>query len=143
VIGGLVHTGNIRRNPPRIRLRILKEKDGDLRIHPEGGTTFQRSLFLEALEEILDPVENPRYLIRQVHQRKKGSRHVAYHAVPTAIGRKKAFAERFVSLWKRFVGPADLIYTRTPAGRRELVKARLQSLSVADAPNAERVEIWR
>ncbi len=143
VIGGLVHTGDIRPNSPRITLRILKEKDGDLRIHPEGGTTFERSLFLDALEEILEPVENPRYLLRETRKRKGGDRRIAYYAIPSAIGGKKANAERFLSLWRTFVGPADLIYTRTPAGRKELVKARLRTLSATDAPRAERLEIWR
>ena len=143
VIGGLTHTGDIRPSGSRIRLRILKETDGDLRIHPEGGATFERSLFLDALEELLEPVENPRYLLRETQKRKDGDRRVAYYAVPAAVGGKKGFAERFLSLWRTFVGPADLVYTRTPAGRKELVKARLRSLSATDAPRAERLEIWR
>lgn len=143
VVGGLIYTGAVRPSKPRISLRVRREKDGDLRIHPEGGTTFERSLFLDSLEEILEPVENPRYLIREKSGRKEKNERVAYYAVPAAIGRKKDFADRFLSCWRTAIGPAELIYTRTPAGRKELVKARLQSLSAGDALKAQRLEIWR
>ncbi len=161
VIGALIHAGLARKSVPRIKLRIEKENGTDLRIHAEGGTNYDRSIILDAIEEILGPVENPRYLIREKKKRyliredkkrffiredKKrgeGNRGVNYHPVPHLIGKKKAFAQKFAQLWRPQVGPADLIYTRNPNGRKELVKARVQTLSATGEGQPERLEIWR
>lgn len=143
VIGGLVGAGKIQKSRPRMRLRIEKTGDGRLRCHPTGGTTFEQSLFLDALQEILEPVDNPRYLIKGKGVDKKADRRPHYYATPRIIGRKKTDAEAFLMQWRRCIGPADLVYTRTPAGRKELVQARLRTLPDAGDPKPERVEIWR
>lgn len=143
VAEGLIHSGDVRKTRPGMTLRVEKGRDGGFRCYPSGGTTYERSLFLDALEEILEPVENPRYLIRGKHNDKRTDRRPDYHPVPRAMGRKKAFAENFLMLWQIHIGPADLIYTRTPAGRKELIRARLRTLPVADEPTSGRVDIWR
>jgi hypothetical protein len=66
-----------------------------------------------------------------------------YFAVPEALARKKEYAELFVQRWKRLVGPVTLVYTRTPEGRKVLLRARNHSLSSAFQKRAERVSCWK
>ena len=87
----------------------------------QGGTTRERSIFLDALQEVLGPIENPRYVL--VRKSLLGwFLRKDYHTVPTALGRNKDLAEYFRKMWSRHVGPADLVYTRTPEGRRFLLE---------------------
>jgi hypothetical protein len=51
-----------------------------------------------------------------------------YFAVPDILARKKEFAEFFAKRWGRLVGPVQLVYARTPEGRRMLLRARVHSL---------------
>jgi hypothetical protein len=46
-------------------------------------------------------------------------------------------------MWARHVGPADLVYTRTPEGRRFLLKARTHSMSRSFQSRAERLKSWQ
>jgi hypothetical protein len=108
----------------------------------EGGTTHEKSLFLDALEELLSPIENPRYLVLR-KSRLGVFRRRDYHAVPTLLGRKKEFAEYFGKMWRKYVGPTKLIYTRSTEGRRSLLKARGHSLSATFLKRAERKNQWR
>jgi superfamily II DNA or RNA helicase len=108
----------------------------------KGGTTRERSIFLDALQEVLGPIENPRYvLVRKSllgwFMRKD------YHAVPAALGRNKDLAEYFQKMWSRHIGPADLAYIRTPEGRRFLLKARTHSMSRSFQSRAERIKSWQ
>jgi len=66
-----------------------------------------------------------------------------YFAVPDALARKKDVAEMFTQRWKRLVGPVELVYARTPEGRKLLLRARNHSLSGAFQKRAERVNSWK
>ena len=92
----------------------------------EKGTEEQ-SIFLRALRETLSPIDNPRYLLarRKIWRLFRED----YFAVPDVLARKKEFAEFFAQRWKRLVGPVQLVFTRTPEGRRLLLRARNYSLS--------------
>jgi hypothetical protein len=108
----------------------------------KGGTTRERSIFLDALQEVLGPIENPRYvLVRKSLLGWLVRRD--YHTVPVALGRNKDLAEYFRKMWSRHVGPTELVYTRTPEGRRFLLKARARSMSQAFQRRAERLKSWQ
>jgi len=108
----------------------------------KGGTTRERSIFLEALQEILGPVENPRYLL--VRKTPLGPlMRKDYHTVPKVLGRRKEWAEHFARMWAGYVGPVNLIYTRNEAGRRLLLKARANSLAAGFQKRAERIRSWQ
>ncbi len=108
----------------------------------KGATTRERSVFLEALQEVLGPIENPRYvLVRKTPlgwlMRKD------YHAVPAPLARNKESAEYFRKMWARYVGPTQLVYTRTPEGRSFLLKARAHSMAKSFQKRAERLRSWQ
>ncbi len=56
---------------------------------------------------------------------------------------RHGFAEVFAQRWKSLVGPVQLVYTRTPEGRKMLLRARNHSLSGSFQDRAERVSCWK
>ena len=68
------------------QMKVKTEKLDELAVlcRLEGATTFEKSLFLDALGEILSPIENPRYLL--VRKSKLGFLNRRdFHAVPTYV----------------------------------------------------------
>lgn len=108
-----------------------------------GGTTYEKTRFLNALQEFLEPIENPRYLLYRESKLLWLIKRRDYHAVPEELGRKKEYAELFLRKWTDSMGPARLIFTRTPEGRKKLVQARMRALSAAFVERAERLSVWR
>jgi hypothetical protein len=50
----------------------------------------------------------------------------AYHPVPSVLASRKELAEGYAASWARYVGGGELVFTRSPVGRTELLKARAQ-----------------
>jgi superfamily II DNA or RNA helicase len=129
---------------PASQLRVMAKRypDGTVYCSLKGGTTYEQTTFLDALQDVLDPIENPRYLLL----RKSAFGLLArtdYHAVPTILGRRRSDAECFARAWAKYVGRARLTYTRTLEGRKILLRARSQSLSASFIPRSERVSCWK
>jgi len=113
------------------QIRIVVEKDSEHVVYAgiHGGTTYEKTLFVNALSEILSRIKNPRYIIKRSTPITSFFMQIDYIAVPTILGTHKKYAQYFVEHWKRLVGPAKLIYTRTASGRKELLYARRNSLA--------------
>jgi superfamily II DNA or RNA helicase len=138
----LVEVGAIETGRARIRVVAQGRTYGSVSCTLKGATTRQRSVFLEALQELLAPVDDPRYLL--VRKNPLGSLvHRDYHAVPKALAKNKESAEHFAKMWTRYIGPCELIYTRSAEGRQRLLKARAQSLSATFQHRTERTRAWR
>ena len=125
-------------------LRVIAERRdyGVVTCTLKGGTTRERSVFLEALGEMLSPLDNPRYMLLRKAPLGPLMRK-DYHAVPKVLARNKELAEYFRKMWAKYVGPCELIYARNIEGRQVLLKARTQSLSSAFQRRAERARIWK
>jgi len=63
VLQALIHTGAVK--TPRAKIQVITEQhpDGGVRCTLAGGDGYERSLFLGAMRELLEPVANPKYLI--------------------------------------------------------------------------------
>jgi len=136
------NTGQIGKPVSELKLTTKTEPDLTISCALEGATSHESSLFLDSLEEILSPVENPRYLIARVGM---GS-HAGvddYYAVPEILARQKACAKHFLDAWNRYVGAGELIYTRTIDGRESLLRARGSLLSVTTQRESRRTSCWR
>ena len=48
------------------------------------------------------------------------------HPVPDVLGTNRERADALAAAWARYVGGGELVYTRTPEGRRMLLEARAQ-----------------
>ncbi len=125
-----------------IDIKITKGEAGVLYCHLEGGSNREKIIFLESLQEILDPIKNPRYILARkslIFNRFGG---LDYHAVPSVIGSKKNNALLFAEIWEKYVGEMALIYTRSRFGREILLKARNHSLSANFREPTERISRW-
>ncbi|TFI57368.1 hypothetical protein E2493_15395 [Sphingomonas parva] len=111
----------------------------DIIVHDVSRAT-ERAV-IEAIAEILGPVRNPRYLLVRTSwlgQRRR----VDYHAVPSAIARRREWAEHFHQAWQRRVGTSRLVFTRTAEGRLLLLRARARSFAAGFQRIVDRQSAW-
>ncbi len=141
VLEALKYEGSISNTSSDFQVHADQNRDGSIYCWIGGGTGRDQAIFLRALREVLRPVENPRYLLA----RRKFWRFFRedYFAVPDLLARKKGCAEIFARNWRSRVGPVQLVYTRTPDGRKVLLRARMHSFAAAFQDCAERVSCWR
>jgi superfamily II DNA or RNA helicase len=123
------------------RFEVRSSVDGRKDVVLLGVSRGAERQVMEALSEVLGPVENPRYLL--VRESRLGWRaRTDYHAVPAALGVRREWAEAFVELWSKHVGPSRLVYTRSPEGRRILLRARAKSLAAGLQRSVDRRSAW-
>ena len=127
-------------------------KQVGLKVHDEKGELFvscanlpadENNLFIQSLQEFLDPVENPRYLLVRHTRFLKKIRQTDYFAIPSAISPNKKGVEIFKGLWKLYIGDCDIIYTRSAEGRRVLLKARKYAFSAINKRASKRLSKWQ
>ena len=140
VLEALLFEGSIA-GPSGFQIHSEENPNGSVYCWITGGTGRDQAIFIRALREVLRPIENPRYLLAQNRFWRFFKEN--YFTVPEIFGRKKEFAETFAKTWRSRVGPIQLIYTRSPEGRRMLLRARTHSLSSAFQQTAERMSFWK
>jgi len=143
VLASLYEIGAIQTSPTESHLVVEDAGEGAVYCHLEDAPSREKSVFLDALAEVLNPIVNPRYLIIRTSFLKERLKRKDYHGVPDILGTNRGYAETFLNVWKKKVGPAKLVYTRNQDGRIELLHARNKSLSAAFRPKAERVSRWK
>ncbi|WP_413531660.1 DEAD/DEAH box helicase family protein [Empedobacter brevis] len=119
------------------------DKKGNISCSLLSATTFDKAIFLDALENILNPIDNPRYFIERKSELMNLFKQRDYHAVPEIIGQHKKKAEYFHQQWLQFVGDAELHYTRSYYGRKKLIKAKIKSLSFQLKQPIEHIKKWK
>ncbi len=142
VLQSLSEIGLIKTDMSQLKVRARRHRDGRICCTLQGGTTYEKSVFLDAAEEAVRPVKDPRYLL--IRKSPLGPLvQKSYHAVPTILARRKEHAEVFARKWRRHVGSTDLVYTRSVGGRLILLKARSAALGADWDKSVERVRIWK
>jgi hypothetical protein len=117
---------------------------GWVRLHLEHATEEESALFAACLEEILGPMQKPRYVISRSSKfitdtwlskimpeviakffRPVKERLVMYHTVPKVLAASAEKAEIFQRYWNEFVSPSELFYARSKEGkmRVEIIKS--------------------
>ncbi|MCA1196382.1 DEAD/DEAH box helicase family protein [Sphingomonas sp. R647] len=120
---------------------IRTSLDGRKDVILTGVSRAAERQVMQAIAEILGPVQNPRYLL--VRRTWLGPRRrVDYHAVPAALGTRKEVAERFAELWRERIGSSDLVFARTVEGRRLLLRARASSFAGGFQRSVDRRSVW-
>ncbi|RPF72460.1 DEAD/DEAH box helicase family protein [Aurantiacibacter spongiae] len=123
------------------QVEIRASLDGRKDIVLTGVSRAAERQVMQAITEILGPVQNPRYLL--VRNSWLGlKKRVDYHAVPAALGARKENAERFAELWRSGVGSSKLVFTRTADGRRTLLRARASSFAAGFQRIVDRRSVW-
>ncbi len=143
LLQSLIKAGVINTDGSHLRVESAVDSEGAVYCHLEGATTFEKSAFINSLQEIVGPVDNPRYIIirksRFLHLKKQQD----YHSVPDILGKKKELAEYFSNLWSKEVGRCELVFTRTVQGRKLVLRARIKSLAAQFESEPQQVSKWR
>ncbi|MEP1571260.1 DEAD/DEAH box helicase family protein [Roseibium album] len=140
VLETMIHTGDIKTPQEKLKLSV-RAHHGDYFCTVEGADAKECALFLDAMKQLLGPIENPKYMIvRRVGL--FGQKTVDYHPVPDRIARKRAFAEEFLERWTDLVSSADLVSVRSKEGRRILLQARADAYASHFVPHAELLGRW-
>ncbi|PCI02273.1 MAG: hypothetical protein COB81_05550 [Flavobacteriaceae bacterium] len=107
-----------------------------------GGTYHENATFVTALEELLSPIDSPKYLIHRHSwmQHKIGVFNV--HAVPEVFSKKKN-ANVFFNHWKKNIGKADLVFAHRLEGRKLIVKSRLLHVKYTSSDLVKDQVVWK
>jgi superfamily II DNA or RNA helicase len=143
LLSALIKAGAINTDFSKLKVETSLDNWGAVYCHLEGGTTFDKSTFINALQEIIAPIDNPRYVIIRKNMFMLFVKQKDYHSVPEILGRNKNLAVYFKNQWERFVGSCDLIFTRTLDGRKLLLRSRVKSLAAQFEERVEHVNKWK
>ncbi|MDZ4373220.1 MAG: DEAD/DEAH box helicase family protein [Phenylobacterium sp.] len=123
------------------RFEVRTTLGGGKEIALHGVSRSLERQVMQAITEVLGPVQNARFVL--VRKSRLGFRtRTDYHAVPAIFAAKTAWAEAFARLWRKRVGSSLLVFTRTPHGRRVLLRARAKSMAAAFQRLVDRRSAW-
>jgi hypothetical protein len=136
ILETLSDLGLIKTSIKQVGLKV-KNESGNLFIICANLPAEENNLFIQSLQEFLDPVENPRYLLVRRLRFLKRIKQTDYFAIPSAISPNKKGVEIFKGLWKLYIGQCDIVYTRSAEGRKVLLKARKYAFSAIKKKDVE------
>ncbi|TDT46476.1 helicase-like protein [Maribacter spongiicola] len=125
--------------------KIVAEQNlkGTFSIYLQDASQHDCNIFISLLEEVIAPIDNPRYLLVNVNfiKRKLGIKN--YYVVPKDIGKNKTEALRFKEYWNKHVDGSKILFTRTVKGRKELLKARFSHLKYQFEEVSKKAITWK
>ena len=132
---------------------------GWLRYHLKHASEDETAKFTKALEEVLGPLENPRYIISRpaMHMKdtwltkllpevlakflRRAERSIQmYHTVPSIVANTKERAEVFKKNWDYYIGESEIMYCRNDEGRQYVEELRRNGLEPRN--NLHRKEVY-
>ncbi|WP_281541940.1 DEAD/DEAH box helicase family protein [Maribacter aestuarii] len=126
-------------------IKIISEQrsTGTFMIYLEGANQHNGNLFVGILNEIIAPIENPRYLLvnQSWLKRKLGFRN--YYVVPGQFARRKEDALVFKKYWNTHVDGSKILFTRNIEGRKQLLKARFAHMRYQFEEVPEETITWK
>ncbi|MBM4424027.1 MAG: hypothetical protein FJ030_11650 [Chloroflexi bacterium] len=157
VLAGLRDAGLIGRNLSDDFVRVRQTDADGYEVFIDYASPEDSDTFARAYQQTFAALREPRYLITRdvstlpqsvwqplwiflrglVRQDKVD---MVYHPVPDVLAANKQRAESFAEHWRRYVGGGELIYTKSEAGRKALLRARAQR-----RPKVKQMafEVWR
>lgn len=129
-------------NLKALKIAVTVDAEGTISCRLEGASNYESSVFISTLEEVVSPIENPRYLIIRKPWYKRIFRIENFFTVPSIFGEKKQTALLFLGHWNKELGRSKLVYTRHELGRKLLLKARIFHISNAKKKLTKKAVIW-
>ena len=134
--------GLIKTSLQQVGLKVTDEK-GMLYVNCSNLPADENNLFIQSLQEFLDPVENPRYLLVRTSTFLKKVKQKDYFSIPSAVSPNRSSVDLFKKLWNRYIGGGEVVYTRNPEGRKVLLKARKNAFSASKEKHSKRLSKWQ
>lgn len=142
VLEGLVAAELIgREEAAEAQIDVRSGADGRTDVIVADVSRATERMVMEAIIELLGPVQNPRYLLVRRSWLGLVGR-TDYHAVPSVLGARKENAEAFADIWRKRIGPSRLVFTRQVDGRKLLLRARMQSFAAGFQRAVDRRSAW-
>jgi superfamily II DNA or RNA helicase len=132
VAEALVATGLVDNRLTAASVRVASQPDSYYRCYLEGANLRDSSVFATALDELLAPIQSPRWIIPRyvsappgnflgglrllagrLGRNRVGST-VVYHAVPTLLGANKSRVQAFEAAWNRRVSAGKALFQEDP-----------------------------
>ncbi len=141
VIEALAGTGGISKTLGSRDLKVVVQPDGYYRCYLDGARRADSVRFADALDQVLAPIEDARYVIgRRVVDPPSTRRgeiglavrcllgrpggRIVYHAVPDYLAVRRERVEVFEKAWARWVGGTPALFYRDPEAAGILAVAR-------------------
>lgn len=124
-------------------IQISQIEKGYFRFSLNDFTRKEDDIFLTALSQLLEPIQQPRYLIALKKEPQSGD----IFPVPHYLGNKKdnANANAFLEAWKSILPEfpdVQLLSTSSTLGREYLLKARAANYSEQEPDTIRLIERW-
>ncbi len=137
----LSYQGHIKSTLKNVGLQVTQDSEG-VYVSCANLPTEDNNLFIKCLQEFLNPVENPRYLLIR-YDNFLGKKQIDYFSIPAILSSNKRDVDMFMSLWKKYIGECEIIYTRNTQGRITLLNARKNAFSNMNRPKSKRLSKWQ
>ena len=105
--------------------------------------TEENNMFIQSLQELLDPVGNPRYLLVKHNKSLGKTKQTDYFSVPAVLSARRKSVDMFKKLWEKYIGECEVVYTRNLDGRKMLLKARKDAFSAWKREKSKRLSKWQ
>ncbi|MBP5616670.1 MAG: DEAD/DEAH box helicase family protein [Elusimicrobiaceae bacterium] len=128
VLETLSYMGLIKTSLQQVNIKCKNIPGGGIFFSVTNVSPEENNLIIKCMQEIVDPIENPRYIFIRKSKLDFLST-TDYHSIPTIIGQKQANVQVFEGLWNKYIGGCHAVYTRTREGRKLLLKARKAAFS--------------
>ena len=138
----LSHLGAIKTSLKMVGIKV-KGNQGMCFLSCTNLPAEENNLFLRSMQEFLDPIDNPRYVLVK-HDRFRGLvNQKDYFAIPAVIAQGKEGVWMFEQLWQKYIGKCETVYTRNIEGRKLLLRARRDASSAANRERSKRLSKWQ
>jgi len=132
VAEALIATGLVDNRLTAAAVRVATQPDGYYRCYLEGATLQDSSVFASSLDELLAPIQSPRWIIPRYVSSPPGNvlgglrlligrfaknrmgATVVFHSVPTVLAANKARVQAFEAAWNRRVSAGKALYRDDP-----------------------------
>ncbi|MEY8861739.1 DEAD/DEAH box helicase family protein [Tenacibaculum singaporense] len=128
-------------NEIQIQTQLLVKGNVSCTIH--GANRYESTLFIKALDELLQPIDNPKYLLIKTSWFRRKLKLDNFFPVPEIFGVRKKECQIFQSHWNKHLGKSKLVYTRTMDGRKLLLKARLFHIHNINNELTKKNVVWK
>ena len=133
----------IRSSLKRVGLTVQETLEG-IYVSCKNLPTEENNLFIKCIQEFLNPIENPRYLLIRTNRLGKVINQTDYFAIPAILSNNKKCVDIFAKLWEKYIGGSyKIVYTRNLEGRMTLLQARKNSFSATKRPKSKRLSKWQ
>ncbi|WP_299716349.1 DEAD/DEAH box helicase family protein [uncultured Tenacibaculum sp.] len=126
----------------KVKLKTKVTEKGNIVCTIDGANRLESKLFVDALNELLIPIENPKYIICESTWLTEKLEQQRFFAVPEVFCSNKKSATVFEKYWNKHIHKATLIYTRNTNGRKLLLKAKLQAVKRSSRKITRKHVIW-